>query len=370
MKILIDGRMYGAQRTGGIGRYIAELITHLQPQTGADEFVVLTMPGVRLPQHQQWQQVTVPWRWYSLGEQLWLPRVMAQQQPDIVHFPHFTVPLYCPVPFVVTIHDLLLQRYPARKGHWHEWLTYPLRQVAYQAVLRRAVTGAERIIVPSGFTEQELVEFFPLAAGKTQVIPEAPAKLGQDTPDSQLEIGYNRDRPFILTVTNHYPHKNIETLLAAWRILQPQWSGELVIVGLANDYAEQLPDLPPAVRVLTNVSDAALQQLYAAAEACVFPSRYEGFGLPPLEAMQAGTPVVVSDRPVFHEVCGPAALYADPDSPQQFADAVRRILTNSSVTQQLQQLGTAQAAQFDWQQTAAAHHALYHASFHQTKKID
>jgi len=369
MRIVIDARWCGAAAVGGIGRYTEQLIAGLQRQDTTNEYIALVRPGVSpIPSHPRWRSVVIPWRWYSVGEQLGLPRLLRQLQPDLVHFPHFNVPLVCPVPYVVTIHDLLLQQFPAVRPGWLNAMRYWPKHWVYRLVCRRAVNKAVRIITVSATVREQLISYYKIRPERVVTIANAPVFFPPIDDDSAVLLRYNINRPFGLYIGNAYPHKNIKGLLSAWAILSREWPLELVIAGPKSDWFEQLPAQIAAaglnterVRVLSGLADSDIAALYRQANVLAQPSLAEGFGLTGLEAMAAGCPVVCNDLPVFHEVYASAAWYASSLQAEVFAAALVEVIIKPAVSNILRAAGPQQAKQFSWDRAASAHQTLYHA---------
>lgn len=369
MRIVIDARWCGSAAVGGIGRYTEQLITGLQRQNAVGEYIALIRPNtVPFPPHPRWRNVVVPWRWYSIGEQFGLPRLLRQLQPDLVHFPHFNVPLMCPVPYIVTIHDLLLQQFPACRPGWLNAVRYWPKHWAYRLVCWRAVNKAMGIITVSATVREQLIKRYKIKPELVTVIANALTVFPPASDDSAVLLRYNINRPFGLYIGNAYPHKNVNGLLTAWEILARQWPGQLVLAGPASDWFSQLPAQIVAaglnterVRSLTGISDSDIAALYRQAAVLAQPSLAEGFGLTGLEAMTANCPVVCNNLPVFHEVYVDAARYVLTTDAALFAAALAEVLTQSPVANTLRAAGHQRVKQFSWDRAASAHQTLYHA---------
>ncbi len=337
-KIVIDARMMGLEHAG-IGRYIANLVREIKnlkfksPRSGISAKyknyeITFIQPKI---EH------------YSLKEQLLMPLIIAQSGADLVHFPHFNVPLFCPRPFVVTIHDLIKHqsRGPATTTRWP--LIYWLKYGAYCLIFRSAVRRARLIIVPSQAVKKELLTHYRLAPEKVVVTHEAAAEVFKPKKTAKRE-------PFIVYTGSLYPHKNIERLIQAVRLIKVP----LKIVCSRSVFTKRLAQKTNSrlVEFLGFVSDRELVRLYQQATALVQPSLMEGFDLNVIEAMASGLPVVISDIPVHREIAGQAAVYFNPDDIQNMAAAIKRVLNSPQLRQSLLQKGLQQAKKYQWSKTA------------------
>jgi glycosyltransferase involved in cell wall biosynthesis len=298
-----------------------------------------------------------------LWEQLALPPLLKHGHFDLLHAPGYIAPLLSSVPVVITLYDLIALSHPGlctRSNRWHYRLLVPL-----------SVRKATRIIVPSQTTRNDLLRFFPAAADKTRVIPlgiGAEFRVLQDeAAGERLRRKHRLPAHFILFVGGLEPKKNLPRLIESYQRLRRHSAlpHQLVIAGTPSwDHAavkrsiRQL-GLEDSVILTGFVPPEELPLLYNMADLFVFPSLYEGFGLPPLEAMACGTPVVISDRGALPEIAGTAAVITDPLSPERMAAAMESILTNPALRNELRSKGLAHARNFSWAATAAATEAVY-----------
>lgn len=259
---------------------------------------------------------------------------------DAVHYP-LTVPVpRLRLPTVVTLHDLQHRDLP---GHFGA-ATRAFRAVAYDRAARRA----EAVIVISEFVRERAIEVLGLDPGRVHAVP-----LGVDHERFRPAEGEARE-PFLLYPARPWPHKNHDRLLQAFRALRSELP-ELRLV-LTGSGLERLGALPDGVERRGNVSPDELARLYRRASCLVFPSLYEGFGLPPLEAMASGCPVAASSRGALPEVCGDAAVLFDPDDPDAIAAGVLQAIERAD---ELSRRGPERAAGFTWEATARAHVDVY-----------
>ncbi|MDB4977934.1 MAG: hypothetical protein JWM56_120 [Candidatus Peribacteria bacterium] len=305
-RIGIDCRF--AATSTGLGRYSRELVTHLLQRNDAVQYVLFVQS-----KHEEWLRPLaahavvreVKSGHYSAAEQWELPRLIRKAQLDLYVALHFNVPFFCPVPFVVTIHDLILHRYPNQAS--------AVKQMAYKILMYRAVRRARHIIAVSEFTKQELAYFYgKYAAQRTTVIYEGVADMFHRPAASVMEAvrqKYSLFKPFFLYVGNAKQHKNVPMLLEAFKKAETR-GRELILVTGGKEAASL--HLPPGARFLSSISDVDLPALYALADACVTASLYEGFGLPVVEAEAVGCPVIASARASIPEVASDTALLVEP----------------------------------------------------------
>lgn len=357
MRIGIDARFYGP--TGkGLGRYVQRLLEYIEKNDGGHTYVVF----LRKETFNTWQptnpsmtKVIADYRWYSLAEQLFLPHVIAREHCDLVHFPHYNVPLFYRRPFVVTIHDLILSQYPTRKASTLGPLLYWIKHIAYRLVIRSAVRRAKSVLTVSEYSKKAVIAMFHIQPEKVIVTYEAADPYPVSTVQSataQRGIGY---QPYLLYVGNAYPHKNIETLLQAFAALrQRQDRLRLVLVGKMDYFYRRLRQRVEAMHLTESVvftgfvTDAELGMLYRNASLYVFPSFEEGFGLPPLEAMQSGLPVASSNASCLPEILGDAAKYFDPRSPESMRKTIETLLNDDVQRKECIAKGYARAQRYSW----------------------
>ncbi len=365
-KIGIDARAYGWT---GIGRYARNLlatVTAEAQRTHADiEFVVFVPPQYAQEVSALPHTRVIPVRdsYYSLYEQTGFLVRLLRTKIDLMHFLHFNAPIAYRRPYVVTIHDLIRFHFPGQRhaSTLHQW--------AYRAVFASAVTHARHIIAVSAFTKSELIRKFPSVAGNVSAIGEgvdmhfSPAATPtDDTVLKQRGI----TRPYVLYVGLWMKHKNLPRLLHAFRLAREGGlTGQLVMTGDRTTGGEDIhvhahrEGVADSLVLPGRVSDEELSVLYRHARTFVFPSLYEGFGLPPLEAMASGTPVVAARAGSLPEVLGDAALYTDPHSPRDIAAALLLLESDPQLRQQLRIRGFTRAKRFSWDTCGRATLELY-----------
>lgn len=357
----IDARMWVH---AGIGRYVQELSRALLRITPPDRLVFfgdskLLRPALGADATIFGAASPI----YGAAEQLEMARL--SRRVDVFHVPHFNAPFFGKRPFAATVHDLIHLRQPGSMKN-------PLGRLYVKMLLRNVADRAGAILTVSEATKQDLLNLFPrLDAARVTVAYEAasdyfrPLPAGSERSAVLSRFGLNK--PFVLYVGSLKPHKNVTLLVQAMKKLagEGKADGEAVIVGrLDPKFPEILAEIrsaPDGVRYLGEVPDDALVHLYNAASALVLPSWNEGFGLPALEAMACGTPVLLSRRASLPEIAGEAGLYFEPDRVDGLRELLYTIFKNQDLRQKMSQTCLARAARFTWERTARQTLAVYDA---------
>jgi len=546
MLIGIDARFYGPIGGGGLGRYTKNLIDYLEKTDHKNEYVIFLCNENwedYNPSRPNFKKVLAPYKWYSFKEQLLMPIKIWKQKVDLMHFPHFNVPLLytrinanvntnerergtnqrergCNRGFILTIHDLILLKYPSKKATTLCPLYFKLKYLMYKIVIASAVKRAKKIITPSQFVKDDILKHFKVHSDKIFVIYEGVADMKSSNgfgasefnedvdkkADKKIKMCYNKSqenkktkkqknkedgeegedgehvesarhsepagdrvspkalavaqesrelaqgikrsfacwlrmtqrrelppiRPsntagrragrmtrgngkYILYVGNAYPHKNLEMLVEAFNIVSRKYFntppypplikggseqisirevGErttspldkggsrgalkkntlsylLVLVGVKNYFYQQLikyvqdnhSGLESRIIFFGYATDQELRQLYENAELYVFPSLQEGFGLPPLEAMSYGVPVVSSKCSCLPEVLGSAALYFDAGNVKDMAEKIYRGLMDIELRKDLIKNGYDRIKLYDWEKMARETRRIYDCRF-------
>jgi glycosyltransferase involved in cell wall biosynthesis len=338
------------QPVTGVQRYARELLTELGHQgTEAPRFI-LAIPAVNVNHPIEGIETFHDNSLFpsSLWQQIRLPFLMNKLKARLLWSPCNVGPVYARN-HVVTIHDAAVFAGP-------QWFSLPFRTY-YRFLFPRLGKRALRIITPSTFSKEELVRYGVAPGKKITVIPSGVSSIFM----SGRTIRSNN--PYILTVGSRDPRKNISRLTEAWRRIAHEIKGGrklLITGGRARGFSsENLHNLPGDVSFTGYVKDDALQSIYAGADVVIFPSLHEGFGLPPLEAMACGCPVIVSNTAGMPEVCGEAALYIDPFSIKSIAEGITELLCNRRLRETLVLRGLERVKHFTWKKSAQEHIRLF-----------
>lgn len=356
MKILIDARFYGLENAG-IGRYVMKLLESLQGEDKKNEYVIFLRKKYfdKLSLAANFKKVLVDIPHYSLEEQIKLPSLIRSQKPDICHFPHFNIPIFYQGKFVVTIHDLIKHTSRGTSTTTRTPWLYLVKYLGYKVVFKKAVRNACKIIVPSQAIKNELGKTYGVPAQKVVAIYEGvEEKFRPVRQDAKILTKYGIVKPFVIYTGSVYPHKNIERLLGAIKLVNSKHDLMLVISCARSVFWGRLEKKIKEIGVgrFANLAgfipDEDLVLIYSQASAFVFPSFSEGFGLPGLEAMAAGLPVVCSDIPVLREVYAEAALFFDPHDPKDMAEKILKMVSNGKLRNELIKKGTVQSQKYSW----------------------
>jgi glycosyltransferase involved in cell wall biosynthesis len=368
MRIGIDGLSLTEVLTG-IGHYTNELAHHLAVATDQDEVEVVSprrfLPAfandTERPANLHFSRARMSpmnRRWWSLG----LPRYIRRHSLALFHGTNFEVPLQQVCPTVLTIHDLSMWLHP--ESHERKLVRRARRRLPLMA------GAATMIITPTESVRQEVHEHLRIPLETIVAVAEAARDCfrpvdAERTAATRKRLGINDD--FLLFVGTVEPRKNLKTLLNAFEAVRQsrQRPLQLVIAGrrgwLVDDFFKSLKHSPHAnAIVLTGyLPDEDLCALYSSCTAFIYPSIYEGFGLPPLEAMACGAPVVASNIPAIKEVVNPAARLISPDSAPELTRTLLELLDSVSARKELSAAGVKRAAQFSWARTASATRNVY-----------
>lgn len=356
--IVIDAREY----TTSTGRYMFRLVQYLEKLDEAHDYTLLLKPEdmeVYPLSNPRFHKVACPHKEFTFAEQLGLLRQIRGLSPDLVHFGKDHQPIAYRGPVVTTMHDLTTARFrnPAKP-----WLVFKLKQVVYKFVVRIVAHKSRAVLVPSTFVRDDVVHFAHADPAKITVTYESADKI-TDSPEPVAEL--RGGKRFLLYVGRPMPHKNLGRLLDAFEELQGRFPDlYLVLAGKADpNYARHAAEVH--ARGLHNVvftgfiSEGQLRWLYEHCLAYVFPSLSEGFGLPGLEAMVHGAPVVSSQATCLPEIYGDAALYFDPLSVPDMVAKLAEVVEDPLLRETLVEKGTAQVAKYSWQRMAEQTLAIY-----------
>jgi len=370
MRIAIDGRCI-QDHFPGIGRYTFSLVRALALSEPKHQLDVLYSPGsantrfdlTELLEQPHLTLVPVLTPVFSLRQQWEIPRLLRELGTDVYHSPYYVMPLRSLCPTVVTLHDLIPYLFP-------EALPRRSLRPFFAGMARLAARRAQHVLADSDSTRDDIIRILAIPETKVTSVPLAcgPAfRPHTETEIADIRAKLSLDRPYLLYMGINKPHKNLVRLVEAWASLSETLRARysLVLAGRRDPrYDEDQRaiarlGLESSVKLVGAVPEQVLPGLYAAASAFVFPSLYEGYGLPVLEAMASGTPVVCSDRSSLPEVVGDAALLFDPVSVDQIARQISRILSQPGVAERCRLAGLQRAEMFTWERTARETLAVY-----------
>jgi len=367
VRIALDGRTI-QDHFPGIGRYTFNLARALAESGPADDILLLHNrrdPNTRfdLDLLRERPNLTIlesnsPY--FSLVEQWRIPRQLHAQQSALYHSPYYLMPYLAPCPEVVTVHDLIPLLYP-------HYFTAAQRLV-FNAAVRLATQAARIVVADSEATAADLRRLLHLDSRKVRVVLAAadPTLVRPDDALIATSLArYGLPKSYVLYVGSNKPHKNLTRLVEAWPLVQSRGQTQLVIAG-AWDPAYNAPQIAAArlgleneIRWLGPIPQSDLAALYSGSAIFVFPSEYEGFGLPVLEAMACGVPIICSNRSSLPEVAGDAAILLDPHESESWAEAIDRLLEDDTLRAAYGRRSLYQAQQFTWGETARHMRALY-----------
>ncbi|HHX42367.1 MAG TPA: glycosyltransferase family 4 protein [Chloroflexi bacterium] len=369
MRIGIDGR-YIQDHFPGIGRYTYHLARNLAAVAPEDTFFLFIDPNAVNTRHDLSPFVEAPnvrlipatAGTFTVRQQTALPALARQHRLDLYHNPYYLVPYAMPCPMVATLHDMIPMLYP-------EAVPGAVLPTAFLMAVRLTVLRARRIIVVSQSTCRDLLRVVPSADGKVVAVHNAvddgfaPQSEGRV---AEVRRRYGLDARYLFYLGANKPHKNLVRLIEAWAMLpgEVRAGAELVVAGHEDERYQQVYEAVTRlglcdVRMLGAVRDEDLAPLYSGATGFIFPSLYEGFGLPVLEAMACGAPVACSFTSSLPEIVANAALTFDPHNEADIAAAMRTLLEDAELRRELSDAGRQRAARFTWRRAAEETLAVY-----------
>ena len=374
-KIGLDARFYGPIGKG-LGRYTKEVVDRVILDTTNDYVVFLSSENFTefdISKYPNVKKVLVKGRWYSIREQLELPYLIWRERIDLMHFMHFNVPVLTPTKFIVTIHDLILTKFPTLRATTLSPIFYWIKNIMYRVVIWLAIKRSKTVIAVSNFTKDDIEKQFSVKGDKVKMIYEGVAEViksvdenAQNDDDKKILLGYNIHSPYLLYVGNAYPHKNLEGLIRIFsKIGEKRPDLSLVLVGKLDYFYTQVKNFAETnssqAKIIFPgyVPDKDLVVLYRQAKAYVFSSLYEGFGLPPLEAMTQNCPVASSDKACMPEVLGEAAYYFNPENENEASERIEKLISDSELQNQLIEKGQKQILKYSWETCATEILKLY-----------
>jgi glycosyltransferase involved in cell wall biosynthesis len=351
----------------GIGTYIRNLLRQLARLDRQTEFVVFCRPEDRealASLGENFRAVAERSGNYSVAEQFTIPLALRREGVTLFHAPHYVLPPLVGCRSVVTIHDCIHLMFP-------QYLPNRLALQYARTSISLAARRASRVLTVSESSKKDILRFVDTTPDKIDVIYNAYDERFTVEPREE-EVVRVRERyqlhdEFVMYAGNVKPHKNLERLIEAFDLVRKRGLDHLKLVLIGDDISKYTAlrravhqhQLHKYVRFLGYLPEETLAVMYRLAGVFVFPSLYEGFGLPPLEAMASGTPVVTSNVSSLPEVAGDAAVLVDPYDAQAIADGIYRVLTDETLRHDLRKRGVARAGQFSWEQSVRRVHKIY-----------
>ncbi len=371
MRIAIDAHSVG-NKLGGNESYAKNLIEALAEIDHVNQYTIfVTTREARERFTNRWRNFkvrTTPPHTPFVRIPLTLSAELRRNRVDVLHV-QFTAPPFSPCPVVVSIHDLSFEHLPQ---------TFKRRsRMQLRLTVRRSARNAAQVIALSEHTRADIIDTYNLLPEKVNVVPlaapDAFAPVRDDNELQRVRQVYDIDRNYILSVGSIQPRKNLRRLIEAYSLLHDQQPEcklpQLVLVGKnAWLYEETLQslkdrDLGTSIILPGYVPESDLPALYSGALCFIYPSYFEGFGLPPLEAMKCGAPVIVGNTTSLPEVVGDAALMMDPFDVNAIAAAIQKVISDSDFRAELRVKGQQRAKQFDWKESARRTLAVYEKAF-------
>lgn len=358
-KIVIDAREYSTST----GRYVNKLVENLEKIDSQNQYVILLNDKdfkTASFSNPNFSSVMTPYKEFTLSEQLGFAKQLYSLKADLVHFGMTQQPLLYLKRSVTTIHDLTTARFTNPDKNKYVFF---VKQKVYKVVIWYAAHKSRRVFTASNYVKTDLINFTKVRAKKVVVTNESADKISQ----AAEAVKGLEGKDFIMYIGRPTPHKNLWRLIEAYKALQGTYPGlKLVLAGkLDNNYKEikkRVADSAIAGVVFTDyVSEGELRWLYQNCRAYVFPSLSEGFGLPGLEAMAQGAPVVSSNATCLPEIYGEAAHYFDPLDVQSMASAIAEVLGDDKLRAKLIGLGHKQVSKYSWERMANQTLAVYSA---------
>ncbi|MFA7308865.1 MAG: glycosyltransferase family 1 protein [Patescibacteria group bacterium] len=375
LRIGIDARYYTLP--GGIGTYLRELISNLEKLDTSDfEFVIFiekAAVGVYKPTKPNFRTVVADVPWYTFTEQLKMPAIWGKEHVDLMHYTHFNKSIFFrSKPYVVTIHDLTYSLQKEKKVRISKLMPgiYEFKYMAYKFAIWDTIKRARQIIVPTHMVKKDIMKAYALPDTAVTVTYEganegfSPSK---KISGEELAKRWGITRPYFVCVSNGSPHKNLKRLTEAFQLFSKENPGyQLVLGGRRNKFYDELlawietePTLKESVIYTGELKDEELKELVASSFSSVFVSLAEGFGIPLLEGMASGVPMITSNTSCLPEIGGDAALYCDPYSPEDIARAMTQLTGDTDLQHKLITQGFTQLKKFSWRTMAENTLAVY-----------
>ena len=366
MRIGIDCRMWNET---GIGRYIRNIVGELAKLDNTNQYVVFLLrpeyESLTLPAN--FKKVCADVRWHSVKEQITLPIIFAMEKLDLLHVPHFNVPIFYPGRFVTTIHDITVLKVRTGRATTLPYPVYLLKYISAFLTYFLAIKRSAHVFTVSAFVKDEIVSTFRIKPAKVTIQRCAVDQNFYPRVESEIAAAltrYSVHQPYLFYVGNTHPHKNVERLLMAFGELVPNYPTLTLVIGGKKDFfchrlEQESKSLPYAgkIKFIGFVDDTDLPAIYSGAEVFVNPSKYEGFGIQVLEAFGCGCKVACSNTTSLPEVGGDCAYYFDPNSASDISQRISQAMLDAS--EERKTCGFNRVKNFSWQESAVQIHQAY-----------
>lgn len=361
MRIGIDARFYNES---GVGRYLRNLIGNLIILDKKNEYFIFLLPKdlAQFKAGKNFYAAEANFPWYGFAEQFKFPQLLNKFKLDLVHFPHFNVPVFYTGKFVVTIHDLIHQHHAMKRATTLDPVIFKIKQFGYRRVFKTAVIKSQKILVPSNYVKDNLTAEWHLKKEKITVTHEAvdpgillTAQSIKSKKTEEILEKFHIRPPFIFYVGNAHPHKNLEGLIETFKQLKNRYPNLQLVLGgndhyfwqrIKNEHQHQ------DIKYTGLVTDEELVVMYRNARCFVLPSYEEGFGIPLLEAMACACPVVSSSNGSLPEIGSDAAVYFNPYDTSDMSSKIDRVLRSAKLRQGLIKKGKLRVKMFSWKKLA------------------
>ncbi len=349
MRTAIDARII-SDKMHGIARYVHKLILALSEIDHENEYIILYnnetfRSTITLPDNFSFLKCGI--KLYSVQEQFLIPRLLKKERIDIYHSPTFSAPLFSHCKVIMTIHDMI---HLVFSEHYSL-----LKNLYYKTIVKTAAHKASRIITDSESSKKDIVRFLTIPDDKIRSIyigfDDKVIQNNADISKSDIMQKYGIPGEFVLFVGNEKPHKNAENVIKAFELffIKSRTAHSLVLIGISKKFVEEVTgcDFFDSIIPFDSINnDDDLFSIYRASSLLLYPSRYEGFGLPILEAMACGAPVITSNNSSIPEVAGDATIMVDPENIEQIADEIARALSDTNLRKDAIEKGKTRAALF------------------------
>lgn len=380
IKIGIDARFYGPIGRG-LGRYAQEMVDNIIKIDRHNDYVIFlrkeNFNDLNVNGYSNVKKVLTEVRWYTLKEQFLMPYYIWREKLDLIHFLHFNVPFFVPTKFIVTIHDLILTKFKSNKATTLNPFIYRIKNFFYYQIIKNALKKSKKIITISEFSKNDIVDQFKIRGSKIEVtycgVSDLSFKenkiISNNLTEEDILKEFDIKNQFLLYVGSAYPHKNLEFLIECFfEVYKKNNNLKLVLVGREDYFYKKLKNFSKTIFssfgdnpiIFANyVPDEKLEILYKKALVYVFPSLYEGFGLPPLEAMSKGCPVLSSNSSCLPEVLQDSVIYFDPKDKLDFLNKLELITNNNELRHKMIEFGKSYYKKYNWEECAKKTWRIY-----------